>query len=75
LLNLFIFYLLGSGGPLLIIQKSTLTVHDIKDVITKKYPGFAAAVANAGPMMEVYEIHFNEAEVTVGYGNVDKVTL
>jgi uncharacterized pyridoxamine 5'-phosphate oxidase family protein len=58
-----------------IIQKSTLTVHDIKDGITKKYPGFAATVANAGNMMEVYEIHFKEAEVTVGYGNVGKVTL
>ena len=58
-----------------IIQKSTLTVHDIKDGITKKYPGFADTVANAGTMMEVYEIHFNEAEVTVGYGNVGKVTL
>jgi uncharacterized pyridoxamine 5'-phosphate oxidase family protein len=58
-----------------IIEKSTLTVHDIKDGITKKYPGFAATVANAGPMMEVYEIHFSEAEVTAGYGNVGKVTL
>ena len=58
-----------------IIQKSSLTVHDIKDGITKKYPGFAATVANAGPMMEVYEIHFKEAEVTVSYGNVGKVTL
>ncbi|MBK1810809.1 pyridoxamine 5'-phosphate oxidase family protein [Clostridium sp. YIM B02505] len=58
-----------------IIQKSTLTVHDINDGITKKYPGFAATVANAGPMMEVYEIHFKEAEVTVNYGNVGKVTL
>ncbi|GFP76544.1 pyridoxamine 5'-phosphate oxidase family protein [Clostridium fungisolvens] len=57
------------------IQKSDLTVHDIKAGITKKYPGFEATVANAGSMMEVYEIHFNEAEVTVGYGNVGKLTL
>lgn len=57
------------------IQKSALTVYDVKDEITKKYPGFAATVENAGPMMEVYEIHFNEAEVTVSYGNVGKVTL
>lgn len=57
------------------IQKSALTVYDIKDGITKKYPGFAATVENAGHMMEVYEIHFNEAEVTVSYGNVGKVTL
>jgi uncharacterized pyridoxamine 5'-phosphate oxidase family protein len=58
-----------------IVEKSTLTVHDIKDGIIKKYPNFAATVDNAGPMMEVYEIHFNEAEVTVSYGNVGKVTL
>ncbi|MDP4147074.1 MAG: pyridoxamine 5'-phosphate oxidase family protein [Bacillota bacterium] len=58
-----------------IIQKSNLTVHDIKDAIIKKYPGFAATVENAGPMIEVYEIHFKEAEVTIGYGNAGKVTL
>ena len=57
------------------IQKSALTVYDIQDGITKKYPGFAATVENAGPMMEVYEIRFNEAEVTVNYGNVGKVTF
>lgn len=58
-----------------IIQKSTLTVHDIKDGIIKKYPGFATMVEKAGPMIEVYEIHFKEAEVTVSYGNVGKVIL
>src|SRR5471030_827640 len=40
-----------------IIRKSTLTIHDIKDGIIKKYPGFATTVANAAPVMEVYEIH------------------
>ncbi|GFZ33049.1 hypothetical protein CSC2_35750 [Clostridium zeae] len=58
-----------------IIKKSNLTVHDIKDGIVKKYPNFVATVENAGPMMEVYEIHFKEAEVTIGYGNVGKVVL
>jgi general stress protein 26 len=57
------------------IQKSTLTVHDIKDEITKKYSGFSDTVASAGAMMEVYEIHFTEAEVTVNYGNVGNITL
>jgi hypothetical protein len=57
------------------IQKSTLTVYDIKDEITKKYANFATTVANAGAMMEVYEIHFTEAEVTVSYGNVGNITL
>lgn len=57
------------------VQKSNLTVFDVEDAITKKYPNFAATVANAGPMMEVYEIHFKEAEVTVGYGNAGIVTF
>ncbi|MBU3076045.1 pyridoxamine 5'-phosphate oxidase family protein [Clostridium estertheticum] len=57
------------------VQKSALTVDDIKDGIIKKFPGFAGMAANAGPMLEVYEIHFNEAAVTVGHGNVGKVTL
>ena len=32
-------------------------------------------VKNAGAMMEVYEVHFKEAEITVNYGNVGKVTF
>lgn len=69
----------GPGGVVRVtnatVQKSSLTVDDIKDGIIKKFPGFAGMAANAGPMMEVYEIHFNEATVTVGHGNTGIVTL
>ncbi|EKQ53518.1 MULTISPECIES: pyridoxamine 5'-phosphate oxidase family protein [unclassified Clostridium] len=57
------------------IKKSDLTVYDIKDGITKKYPNFATTVEKAGAMMEVYEVHFEEAEITVNYGNVGKLTF
>lgn len=58
-----------------IVKKSELTVYDIQNGITRKYPSFGTTVANMGAMMEVYEIHFEEAEVTVNYGNTGKVAF
>lgn len=69
----------GHGGVVRVanatVQKSALTIDDIKDGIIKKFPGFAGMAANAGPMLEVYEIHFNEATVTVDHNNIGKITL
>lgn len=67
----------GHGGVVRVknarVKKSELTVDDIKDGIIKKFAGFAGMAANAGHAMEVYEIYFDEAIVTVGHGNVGKV--
>lgn len=50
-----------------IVQKSNLTVDDIKDRFIKKFPGFASMVEQAGPMLDIYEIHFNEVNVTSNF--------
>lgn len=57
------------------IQKSELTVHDLKDNFIRKFPGFQATYDYAGPMMDIYEIHFNEAFVIIGFNNTDKISL
>lgn len=57
-----------------IVQKSNLAVDDLKDGFIKKFPGFAAMVEQAGPMLDIYEIHFNEAAVTANF-KTDTVTL
>lgn len=58
-----------------IVQKSNLTMKDVKDVFIKKYPGFEMILQQGEELLEVYEIHFNEAEVTLGFGKFGKVTL
>ncbi len=58
-----------------IIQKSELTVHDLKDKFISKFPGFQATYDYAGPTMAIYEIHFKEADVIVGFNNTDKISL
>ena len=57
------------------VQKSKKTVDEIKDGIINEAPGFANMVANSRSMMEIYEIHFSEAVVTVGNVNTSKITL
>jgi general stress protein 26 len=57
------------------VQKSALTVDDIKDSIVKKFPGFTGMVASVGHLLEVYEIHFNEAVVTADHSNIGKVNF
>lgn len=57
------------------VQKSDLTVYDLKDGFIKKFPGYEATIAQAGAMLDIYEIHFKEANVTLGLGKQGKVSL
>lgn len=57
------------------VQKSDLKMAELKDVFIKKYPGFEMVLAQGEDKMEIYEIHFKEAEVTLGFNQHDKVTL
>lgn len=58
-----------------IIQKSSLTVYDLKDEFIKKLPDYEVTIAQAGDMLDVYEIHFKEAYVTLGIGKQSKVNF
>lgn len=57
------------------VQKSSLTIYDLKDEFIKKLPNYEVTIAQAGHMLEVYEIHFKEANVILGIGQADKITL
>ena len=48
------------------VQKSNLTLDQIIALIAKKIPGDADTIKAGGDMMDIYEIHFPEAFVTVG---------
>jgi uncharacterized pyridoxamine 5'-phosphate oxidase family protein len=58
-----------------IVRKSGLTAADVKDAFLKKNPSFEETVKRAGPMLDIYEIHFNEAIVTMDPQNIGTVTL
>lgn len=69
----------GSGehirGLNAIVQKSSLTIYDLKDEFIKKLPDYEMTIAKAGHMLEVHEIHFKEANVILGIGQAGKITL
>lgn len=57
------------------VQKSDLTVYDLKDGFIRKFPEYEARIAQAGAMLDIYEIHFKEASIILGFGKQGKVTL
>lgn len=58
-----------------IIQKSNLTIYDLKDEFIKKLPNYELTIEQAGHMLDVYEVHFKEANVILDIGKQSKVTL
>ena len=57
------------------VQKSSLTIYDLKDEFIKKLPDYEVTIAKTGYMLEVYEIKFKEANVILGIGQAAKITL
>jgi uncharacterized pyridoxamine 5'-phosphate oxidase family protein len=57
------------------VIKSDLTIYDLKDGFIKKLPSYEMLIAEAGDMLDVYEIHFNEANVTLDINQAGKVTF
>lgn len=57
------------------VQKSELTVDDIKDGIILHNSIFAFTLQKIGSLLAVYELHFNEATFLVGTDDNVKVTL
>jgi uncharacterized pyridoxamine 5'-phosphate oxidase family protein len=58
-----------------IVKKSDLNMAELKDALIKKYPGFEMVFAQGEDKMEIYEIHFKEADVILGFNQHGKVTL
>jgi uncharacterized pyridoxamine 5'-phosphate oxidase family protein len=57
------------------IKISDRTVDEVKDSFIRKSPNFQDTIDQAGPMMVIYEIHFNEADVIVGFNNTQRISL
>jgi uncharacterized pyridoxamine 5'-phosphate oxidase family protein len=57
------------------VQKSNLTIYDLKEEFVKKHPDYEVTIAQAGQMLEVYELHFKEANVILGIKQATKISL
>lgn len=57
------------------VQKSDLTIYDLKEAFIKKLPNYEIVIAQAGDMLDVYEIHFKEASVTLDIDKHGKITF
>lgn len=49
------------------VQKSKLSIDEIKDLFIAKVPGYDKAIAAIGEMLDVFEIHMKEAVVVTGF--------
>ncbi|MBL4934204.1 pyridoxamine 5'-phosphate oxidase family protein [Clostridium sp. YIM B02515] len=58
-----------------LVQKSNLTIYDLKEEFVKKHPDYEVTISQAGHMLEVYELHFKEANVILGIKQAAKITL
>lgn len=57
------------------VQKSDFTIYDFKHAFVNKFPDYEAVIEQAGPQIVLYEIHFQEASVTLGMTQTDTIQL
>ncbi|EOR21158.1 hypothetical protein A500_14218 [Clostridium sartagoforme AAU1] len=57
------------------INKSSLSIYDLKEEFIKKLPSYEMIINQAGDMLDVYEIHFKEANVILEVRQSGKITL
>ncbi|MBD5643889.1 pyridoxamine 5'-phosphate oxidase family protein [Clostridium botulinum] len=57
------------------IQKSHLTIFDLKDEFIKKIPDYEITINEVGNYLSLYEILFNKATVTLDYNQSNTITL
>jgi uncharacterized pyridoxamine 5'-phosphate oxidase family protein len=57
------------------VIKSDLTIFDLKEEFIKKHPDYEMIIAQAGEMLDVYELHFKVAAVILDLGKGGKVTF
>ena len=58
-----------------VVQKSNLTIYDLKDVFVEKIPDYEMTIDQAGSQLVLYEIHFKEAAVTLDFTQYGNITL
>ncbi|OOM74841.1 pyridoxamine 5'-phosphate oxidase [Clostridium puniceum] len=57
------------------IKRSSLTIYDIADCITKKIPDYKETINQAGQYLILFEIKFDTAIVTLDFENIDTIFL
>lgn len=57
------------------IQKSHLTILDLKDEFITKIPDYEITINEVGDYLSLYEILFNKATVTLDYSQSEIITL
>lgn len=57
------------------IQKSDMSMEELIALIAPKYPDGAGTIQTGGDMMEIYEVCFTEAHVTIGMTEAQALTF
>ena len=57
------------------VRKSALTIFDLKDAFIRKMPDYAETIEYAGRKLELYEVHFKSASVTLDFMHNGNITL
>lgn len=57
------------------VKKSDMQLNELISMISKKYPESADTISGGGDMMEIYEICFEKAFVTVGITEAKSITF
>ena len=57
------------------VQKSSVTLAEVVAAIGEKYPGGAETIQGGGDMMEIYEVCFSKAYVTIGMEEAQEVAF
>lgn len=57
------------------VQKSDIGMDEVIAIIARKFQGNADTIMDGGPMMEIYEVCFDEAYVTVGMNPAEVVRV
>jgi uncharacterized pyridoxamine 5'-phosphate oxidase family protein len=58
-----------------LVKQSTQTVYDVADQWIQKIPSYAENIKQAGAMLDLYEVHFTEATVTLGMDTTETIIL
>jgi len=57
------------------VQKSNITMAEIIEIIAQKFPSGAETLKNGGDMLDIYEVCFKEAYVTICMGEAQLLTF
>ncbi|AKL96038.1 pyridoxamine 5'-phosphate oxidase [Clostridium aceticum] len=57
------------------VNKSNLSILDVKDSFISKIPGYEETINQAGQFLVLFEVKFNTAIVTLDFENIDIISL